>query len=917
MADTTSGRDKILYNSIMKRWLYQGDIDTNPKYKKSVVFKEGYDDPTYMTFKIEFGDWGASILDRSVLQLGTTEFRPYINDYDALPIGLLNCPQPDNSDTKYWQNEAFQDVQIFNKVDMYSAFQYLRSRNEDTRAKYLYYFVNGLFEIQRDYPFIFKKVSGLSELEKMDPKAGQRLKNPVKITVECFESLNLKIRTLFEFYRKAAWDDVYQRWILPENMRQFKMIIYVFERRIFQDTQMFNMNVNGSSQTNMIMNYSSLNGDIPVKAYECIPCEFNISESMSWGNDYSSGTDNNEETSKFVIEVKNVKTYYKNGLLTDELSKIYNNNGSYPGETIEQKIDSIMIYDLVDGIERWNDTNRNSTRGATSSSAYSDLTVNGAKALFLNKNILLENEEANPRLKSYVWGLSQAGYLTANDDIGEFILKERGDKWLSWIEDNEAYRGGWLFSLPNAPSYNQNKTFWQNLGDNIMNVLTGTRRLVLLSGATFIHLIDNCLIDSFFIPPYSYEPILPYDNGLGKNKRVNTNLTSRTVNEQEFGELQPERNIKDQKFTELTNRNIPEQEYQDLEKPRTIDKQQFTELTNRNIPDQNFNKMLPERDVHLHPDLNLKSRYISEQEYKKLKPERQISKQDFANIKNPRELTEQDYKELAKERIPDTELLDLILLARTLPGFKDMSLDEIRKLPKQDLKDLANATNRSLPSFKLDKKVILDEINKVEGSNVKLLELDKDNKAIEEKALELLKQNKALPNIVINDDNLESADEKSKKLKAIMSFTKEFTENSEKIKKTYVDSVLEMKSKLRDVTREIVNKLPLQDTYIIKKGEKDTHNINSALASQNDIDQINANMKYIAIQDTDIEKLSFQTLIQLHEEIGNAVQRSEAISGLTSIVKNSVATNPDEKFREKAKHSVIEEPKKNKMTIIY
>jgi len=45
----------------------------------------------------------------------------------------------------------------------------------------------------------------------------------------------LKIRTLMELYRKAAWDDEYQRWILPENMRQFKMIIYIFERRTFHD----------------------------------------------------------------------------------------------------------------------------------------------------------------------------------------------------------------------------------------------------------------------------------------------------------------------------------------------------------------------------------------------------------------------------------------------------------------------------------------------------------------------------------------------------------------------------------------------------------------------------------------------------------------------------------------------------------
>jgi len=124
-----------------------------------------------------------------------------------------------------------------------------------------------------------------------------------------------------EFYRKAAWDDVYQRWILPENMRQFKMIIYVFERRIFQDVKAINKN----NSKNALITYADLNADIPVKAYECCPCEFSIGESTAWGNDYSSGTENNEETSKIVIEVKNVKTYFKNNLLNDELSKLYNN----------------------------------------------------------------------------------------------------------------------------------------------------------------------------------------------------------------------------------------------------------------------------------------------------------------------------------------------------------------------------------------------------------------------------------------------------------------------------------------------------------------------------------------------------------------------------------------------------------------
>jgi len=67
-------------------------------------------------------------------------------------------------------------------------------------------------------------------------------------------------------------------------------------------------------------------------------------------------------------------------------------------------------------------------------------------------------------------------------------------------------------------------------------------------------------------------------------------------------------------------------------------------------------------------------------------------------------------------------------------------------------------------------------------------------------------------------------------------FAKEFTENSDKVKSAYVKSVLEMKDQLKTVTKEIVNKLPIQDTYIVKKGEKDNNNINSVLASKNDID---------------------------------------------------------------------------------
>ena len=960
---------KLLYNGIMKRWLYGADIDENIN-KKSAIFKEGYDDPTYMTFRIEFGDWGASILDRSIIQTGTTIFSPTKNDYDALPIGLLNCPAPGDGDEEYWQNDS--NYQTFNNTRFYSAFQYLRSRNEDTRAKYLYYFVNGLFEIQKNYPFIFKKVTGLQELEKFDPIAGQRLKTPAKVTVECWEGLDLKIRTLMEFYRKAAWDDVYQRWILPENMREFKMIIYVFERRTFQDTVAFPDGNDRETYKNAFQVYSDLNADIPVKAYECCPCEFAIGESVSWKNDYSGSTDDtNFENSNIVINVKNVKTYFKNSLVSEELSKIYDNKGKFleNSNDVTQKIDSIMIYDLVESIERTSSLNNviAETEGNNGSGVFSGLTVNGAKAMFLNKNILLENEEANPVIKNYIWGYSLSGPI---QDINENILNhmEKTNQQLlsienynygiinheqnyntlltyanmDHIEDNSWYRGGWIFSLTQNPSYNEKKSFWSNLGDNIKNVLTGARRLVLISGNANILLYDNCLIDTYFIPPESYNPIIDYNNGLGSNKINNVELTSRSLTEQEFNELEPERELQEQQFGELTSRDVEEQEFRNLEEPRELTPQEFSELSSRETPEQKYNELEPERVL---PDQkfseltsrvvptqkfsDLSGRLVPNQKYEELKEPRDIPEQEFKDLnareipeqkyeelEEPREIPEQDYIKINPERVTDIELVDLLLVARSLPGFKDMPLEEIRKLPKQDLLDLTNATERSLPSLKADRAIILEEITKVENTNTKLLELDKDNRTAEEKALEMLKQNQALSSFRLQGGEKDE-DEKIKKLKNITLFTKEFTEHSDKVKSAYVKSVLEMKGQLKTVTKEIVNKLPIQDTYIVKKGEKDNNNINSVLASKNDIDQINHNMKYLAINDNDVPKLSFQTLIQLHEELGDALQRSQAVEGLTAITKNSVATNPDQKTREKAKHSVIKDAPKKKIVVIY
>ena len=997
MADSVKG--KTVYSSVMNRWIFGTTADN----KKSAIFKEGYDDPTYMTFKIEFGEWGASILNRDLIQSGITEFALSYNDYDQLPIGLLNCPYEGmKNQEQYWQTNT--NDKVFNNTKFYSAFQYLRSRNEDTRAKYLYYFVNGLYEIQHDYPFIFKKISGLTNLEKIDYTGGQRLKTPAKISLECYEGLDLKIRTLFEFYRKAAWDDVYQRWILPENMREFKMIIYVFERRIFQDNEMFTID----DQKHMKMSFGKLNADIPVKAYECMPCEFDISESMSWNDSYSSGTENAEETSKLVINVKNLKTYFKNNLFNSDLAKTYNNNGQTNTNDIQTKIDSIMIYDLVEEMERNNGNIYNNDNITPTN--ITNTTVNGAKSLFLDKRILLENEEANLNIKSYVWGHSLGGAFYGDNDEAKLSITKSNKQLISIsehdtghdayqktaksyanyarLEDNELYRGGWGYSLASAGSYDQSKTFWENLGDHINNVLTGSKRFMLISGAANIQYMSNCLIDSYHIPFKAYKPLSNYNNGFGDIKPKDPNLKYRILEdqnyielekerelneqsfkslndprdlpEQDYKELEKEREIQKQTFEELNSRENPEQSFNELEKEREIPSQEFNELNNRTIPEQSFKSLndprdLPEQDYkeldkerdlpeQTYKELNKerdlpenefntiktvrdlpeqtykeldKERDLPEQDYKELDKERDLPKQDYKELEKERKLKEQKYKDLEKARNTDIELMDLLLIARSLPGFKDLTIEDIRKIPKQDLIELKEAEERSVPIYNADKSALLESIKDVEGSNMKLLELDRDNKTIEEQALEMLKQNQALSQFKISETTKESSEEKANKLKNILAFTKDFVENNDKIKKAYVTNILEMKSELKNVTREIVNKLPINDTYIIKKGEKDHNNINSTLMSQNDVDQINRNMKFLAINDNDIEKLSFQTLISIQDDLSKELKRSKDVVGLTEVVKNSVATNPGKTFRKNAKNSVIEEPKKNKMDVIY
>lgn len=253
------------------------DINTNGFLaSKSVYvpryFIRAFDEPTYLTFKLEF------LFHQSRNALYTDDIRttfanntvPYSkagdteHGYDYLPEAFLE-------DGMLAQNDRFATVTDPNRVPpsyvpelvgtalggifgssnilnhqsytqdqfvgyYYSAEDYLGlNRGEYGRARLMRKIKMILLDLQENFPYYMKSIEGLDTLNKINPKAGFRVEEDAVITIKCYEGIDLKITQLIQMIRKVTWDDVYQRWVLPDIMRYFGMRIYVSEIRTFHE----------------------------------------------------------------------------------------------------------------------------------------------------------------------------------------------------------------------------------------------------------------------------------------------------------------------------------------------------------------------------------------------------------------------------------------------------------------------------------------------------------------------------------------------------------------------------------------------------------------------------------------------------------------------------------------------------------
>lgn len=276
-----------------------------------------FDEPTYYTFKMFF--YSDDDKDNGATNV----------NFDRMPQPLFSNQMQKNMDARNY----------------YSTSQYLWDMDEEVRGQMLQEFKSKWNQLQEQYQWYFQSISGLNSLMNVVPGRGKRVADDARITVGTLEGLDQKITYLLNLYRKIAWDDDYQRWILPDMMRYFRITIYITEFRTFHRSNFVaNSEVNPDTQQrftkgleeNQPMLLSVIQNMTPLYVLDLERCEFDL-ETFNLMPDSITVGDAEMRKLEFGIKVGNYKERYINPIFNTILGDLMINGfgrTAQTGETI-------------------------------------------------------------------------------------------------------------------------------------------------------------------------------------------------------------------------------------------------------------------------------------------------------------------------------------------------------------------------------------------------------------------------------------------------------------------------------------------------------------------------------------------------------------------------------------------------------
>lgn len=162
------------------------DFKTPMDFRKGSYRKYPYQDPTFLSFALLFDFYD---IESSPLLAGGAE--AFLKDLAT-------------RDTGTFYKERLDDLQNFKKT---------------------------LETINKELPWFWQSLKGLERLQQYNPQNAYIGGDDAKFEIETLESLNLTISGLMHLYRRAIFDERKWSYIIPANLRKFRMWVYVTEVR--------------------------------------------------------------------------------------------------------------------------------------------------------------------------------------------------------------------------------------------------------------------------------------------------------------------------------------------------------------------------------------------------------------------------------------------------------------------------------------------------------------------------------------------------------------------------------------------------------------------------------------------------------------------------------------------------------------
>lgn len=200
---------------INQSWLYAG-----AQHVQSTGLITTIEDPTYLGFTLTFDFGNSPLLSKKTDMFTIEDGERY---YGITPCGAyLNYVSKQFSQDEY--NGEYNESGYGNLYNKWNMFR------------------DSLEMIQKQMPWFYQSVSGLDDVLSKYTSSVANEFTPYKggetpITINCLESIDLKMNMIMQTYRELCFDRKWMRTIVPVSNRQFSCTITVFDIRQLKKIQ--------------------------------------------------------------------------------------------------------------------------------------------------------------------------------------------------------------------------------------------------------------------------------------------------------------------------------------------------------------------------------------------------------------------------------------------------------------------------------------------------------------------------------------------------------------------------------------------------------------------------------------------------------------------------------------------------------